>query len=69
MTGNSWGYEFAARKNRNRAAGKASFLHPGLVFLRPGWEAASDQDAGEYVSKGAPVRHIRFAGQPNRSRI
>ena len=25
---------FAGRRGRNRAAGKASFLHPGLVFLR-----------------------------------
>src|SRR5215469_18653069 len=34
MAGSSWAYEFAGRRGRNRAAGKASFLHPGLVFLR-----------------------------------
>jgi hypothetical protein len=35
MAGNSWADELAGRRGRNRAAGKASFLHPGLVFLRP----------------------------------
>src|ERR1700745_970679 len=34
MAGNSWAYEFVGRRGRNRTAGKASFLHPGLVFLR-----------------------------------
>src|SRR5262249_11676328 len=44
MAGNSWAYEFAGRRGRNRAAGKASFLHPGLVFLRPHLRSSGERE-------------------------
>jgi len=36
--------QFAGRRGRNRAAGKASFLHPGLVFLSPDLRRTSTEN-------------------------